>query len=75
MCETDTALSLDDALANGAYWLNKASRWADRYCIGVDGYGDGISGYFCRDCGLQIADADEGCEHCGFGQPIDETEC
>ena len=72
--ETESVLSLDEAIEAGAYYLEEVSKWADRYCVGVDEYGDGISAYFCRDCGLEVSDADEGCEHCGFGQPVEDED-
>jgi ribosomal protein L37E len=64
---TDT-LTLDNALEGGALYLERASQWADRYQLT-----HGESAYFCRDCGLEIQDALEGCEHCGFGR-ADEME-
>ena len=60
-------LHLDAALEAGAEYLERASYFVDRYQLA-----DGTSAYFCRDCGMAIEDADEGCEHCGSG--LDEFE-
>lgn len=62
-------LHLETALDVGAEYLEQASPWADRYSIPGE-----ESTYFCRDCGLEIEDADEGCEHCGFGREEDQED-
>lgn len=65
---TDTVLHLDDALEAGALYLERTNRWADRYQLA-----HGESTFFCRDYSAQIEDnPDEGCPHCGFGQPIED---
>ena len=61
-------MTLDQAIADGALWLESGFR-ADRWQTGTDDAGDGISEWFCRDCGAGGADPIEGCNECGFGQP------
>lgn len=64
----NTLANLETALDAGAYWLeNSACKRFARYAVAVDEHGDGISTWYCTDCGLQIEDPDEGCEHCGLG--------
>jgi hypothetical protein len=62
-------LSLDTALEAGAEYLERSSYFADRYQLA-----DGASAYFCRDCGCEIEDADDGCEHCGAGLEDNEDD-
>lgn len=44
-------------------WLEDDGRYA-RYQVAVDEYGDGLSEWFCNDCGNHVDDIDEGCEYC-----------
>lgn len=60
---TRTLETIDD----NALWL-ESMLCADRWQTGTDANGDSQSSWFCRDCGLEITDPDEGCEHCGYGR-------
>ena len=44
-------------------WLEDDGRYS-RYQVAIDSYGDGISEWFCNDCGNCIDDIDDGCEYC-----------
>lgn len=48
-------------------------RFADRYEIGVEANGDGISAWYCRDCG-HLTDGDDGCPSCGHGRTADARD-
>ena len=62
-------LTLDAAEAIDAEHLEDG-RFADRYQIGADAHGNGITVWYCDDC-AHLVESDDGCAHCGFGQPID----
>jgi hypothetical protein len=65
--------TLDQAIADDALWL-ESGFLADRWQVGTDEFGDGISDWFCRDCGAGGADPIEGCSACGFGQHLETDE-
>lgn len=68
------AINLDDY--EHAEWLEdaRAGMFA-RYQIGTEPTGEGITEWFCTDCGSPVDDTDEGCDVCGLGvmeEPSDD---
>jgi rubrerythrin len=70
-----TPANLEAAMQAGAHWL-ESSAHAERWQIGTDEAGDGLSEWYCRDCGAAGADPSEGCQACGYGQaePDDDDD-
>ncbi|MCK7579829.1 MAG: hypothetical protein MZV65_31825 [Chromatiales bacterium] len=65
-----TDLSVDEAEARGAYWLEDRAGFS-RYWIGAE-----ESAWACRDCGTFGGSPDDGdgCPMCGFGAEDDEDD-
>lgn len=70
--------TLDRAIDIGAEWLEERRVLGAlfvRYQIGIDLFGDGVSAWYCHDCGTPITDdIADGCPACGAGQPEDDSK-
>lgn len=66
--ESAATLTLESYDDDSVVWLESArAGMFDRYQIGVEPTGEGITEWFCSDCLNPVDDIDEGCAVCGLG--------
>lgn len=70
----ETVYTLDDAMEAGAIYCNRAPGGFERWTDPRSDDPDGQTAWFCPECGCEVRDESEGCEHCGWYTEEEEDD-